>query len=84
MIVLGHALAILGAILLYLASDNQRLLRRHAPRRVFAIAGFAAEVTSLVTLFQVFGPATAVFVWITITMTIWSIVPLMSVWYQKK
>ena len=78
--VAGGLAAAAGASLLYLASPNQQATRRRPPRRRLAATGAAAEGLALICFLQVAGPATAVFIWMTVAMLVWSIVPLLAAW----
>ncbi len=73
---LGALMAVAGGLLLYLASPNQRLTERRIARRPAALAGMIAELAALACFLAVAGPATAVFIWLTAAMTLWSIAPL--------
>jgi len=70
-----------GAVLLYLASPNQRLAARPFPRAA-GWAGAVALIAALVPLLGSFGPATAVFVWMTGAMLVWSVLPLAAAWWR--
>lgn len=72
----GIALGVAAAVLVYLASPNQRLLpRAWPPARSLASAAAAAAV-SLILLMNVVAPATAVFVLALCWMLIWSTLPI--------
>ena len=76
----GGLAALAGASLLYLASPNQRATQRKLPRRRLAWTGAAAELLALICFLNVAGPATAVFIWMTAAMLVWSIIPLLAAW----
>ena len=82
--ILGVASGVTGAVLLYLASPNQRVTRRRTARKDLALAGVGAEAVSLAAFLAAAGPATAVFIWMTLAMLAWSIAPLLTVWRDAK
>lgn len=79
---LALALAVLGAFLLYAGSPNQRLSAR-GRRPLLLALGAAGLLMALPLLLGWFGPATAVFVWMTVAMLVWSIVPLGVAWWRR-
>lgn len=76
-------LVCVGAILLYLASPNQRWTGRPLAPRPLAGAGALALLVSLALLLGIAGPATAIFIWITLATTVWSLVPLAIAWLRR-
>ena len=82
--VLGSAATLVGAILLYLASPNQRATTRKLPGRPIALLGLIALVGGLLLLLAWAGPATAVFIWLTLAMLVWSMVPAVAAWLQHR
>ncbi len=81
---LGGAASLAGAVLLYLAAPKQRVLPRMIrPRRGLAVAGWALQIVALVCFLQISGAATAVFIWITLAMTFWSLLPLTTAWRDQ-
>ncbi len=79
----GGMLTLAGTILLYLASPHQRLAARPPRGRALADAGVCALLGALALLLGVAGTATAVFVWLTLAMALWSIVPLAAAWARR-
>lgn len=76
--------AFAGAILLYLAAPNQRVTPRTTARKDLLLAGLIAEIVALVAFLVVAGPATAVFIWLTLAMLAWSTLPMLTVWRDAK
>jgi hypothetical protein len=81
---LGGAAALAGAVLLYLASPNQRAATWRGARPRLALAGAAAELAALACFLLVAGPATAVFIWLTAAMLFWSVGPLLTAWRRAR
>ena len=79
----GGVLTLTGTILLYLASPQQRLAARTPRGRTLAGGGTLALLGALLLLLGVAGPATAVFIWLTLAMALWSIVPLAAAWARR-
>ena len=79
---LGMACTLLGAAAIYLASPNQLLTEMAMPRRPLVWGGTAASMLGLALLFQWAGPATAVFIHVTLTMLVWSLVPITIAWIK--
>lgn len=76
---LGVLLTALGAALAYAGAPHQQVTRtgRHPGR---LICGAAAIAAGLPALLAYFGPAAAVFVWLTVAMLVWSVLPLAVAW----
>ena len=69
----------LGAVLLYLASPNQRWLA--APLGTAGRwGGWAALAVGQLLLWRIMGVATAIFTSLTLLMLWWSVVPLAVAW----
>ncbi len=83
MMAFGTMLAIVGALLLYLASPNQRATARALPGTALAVAGGAVLALSLAALLRWAGPATAVFIWFTIAMMVWTLAPPAAAWLRR-
>lgn len=83
-ILLSFILAAAGASLVYAGSRNQVLIPAHSAHNGLRLAGFIALIISLVIMLQWFGPAAAAFIWLTVAMLIWSIVPFAAVWWRNK
>ncbi|HWJ70557.1 MAG TPA: hypothetical protein VNS79_10975 [Sphingobium sp.] len=79
----GGALTLGGAVLLYLASPNQQLAAGFERRRLSGSLGAIMLAGGLLLLFGVAGPATAVFIWFTLAMAVWSLVPLTAAWLRR-
>lgn len=82
--ILAGLLACVGAVLLYLASPNQRWTGAAVPGRRLAVGGAGTLVLSLALLLGLAGPATAIFIWMALAMTMWSIVPLAVAWRRRR
>lgn len=79
------ALAIFaGACLLYLASPNQCLWPSRMPGRLLAWAGATITLAGQVLLWLWTGPATALFVGITMAMTVLTLAPLLAGWLRTR
>ena len=77
----GGVVTLVSATLLYLASPNQPALGSAGRARTLRLAGSAGMVLGLVLILQWAGPATSVFIALTLAMLIWTIVPLAAaVW----
>lgn len=76
-------LVIAGALLLYAAAPHQRLLSRARPRRMLLVGGGLSLSAALLLLLAIAGPATAVFILLTLAMLVWSIVPLAVAWWRR-
>lgn len=79
----GMILAVAGASLLYLASPNQRAIARALPGKSLAAGGGVLLVGGLALLLQWAGPATAVFIWLTLAMLVWSVAPPLAAWLRR-
>lgn len=77
--VIGVLAGLVGAALLYLGAPHQRVLVRKGSDRRLLLAGTMAEAISLAAFLMVAGPATAVFIWLTLAMLVWSTAPLLTV-----
>lgn len=81
LVVLGVALVLLGAFLAYLGSPNQLVRAQPIPGR-WAWMGVGAILLGLVLLLQWAGPATTVFMVLTLVMLVWTLVPLTAAWLK--
>lgn len=72
----GIALGVAAAVLVYLASPNQRLLPRAWPLARSLASAAAAAAASLVLLMNVLASATAVFVLVLCWMLVWPMLPI--------
>jgi hypothetical protein len=79
-VVLGAA----GAFALYLASPNQRLLGRPLASRAGGGACIVGLLASLLLFRRVAGPATSVYLLLTVVMLTWSIAPLAVGWWRQR
>lgn len=77
----GVLLTALGAALLYAGAPHQQVTRT-GRRPAWLICGAAALLAGLPALLVFFGPATAVFVWLTMAMLVWSVLPLAVAWWR--
>ncbi|WP_250458663.1 hypothetical protein [Microbulbifer litoralis] len=82
LLVSAAGLMALGALALYLASPNQRLLSRPLPRRPLAAAGGAMLAVSLYLLLQYSGAAAAVFILVTGAMLVWTVLPMAIAYWR--
>ncbi|GEM_PF-1734992 len=80
---LAVALLIAGALLLYASTRHQALLAKPASRRA-GLMGGGLVLGALVTFEGVAGPATAVFIWLTGLMLLWSLIPILAKWIRWK
>lgn len=73
-----------GGLLLYLASPNQCLWTGSVPARIVAWAGAAITLAGQVLLWLWTGPATALFVGVTVAMTVLTLAPLLAGWLRTR
>lgn len=76
--------ALVGGGLLYLASPNQKWREHPLAGRWAVWSGGALLALSLVLLWQVAGTASAIFIFVTLLMAAWSILPLAFAWFRAK
>lgn len=76
-------LTMAGAFLFYAGSRNQRLFAASRAGGPMRLAGGAALLAALAILWTWFGPATAVFAWMTLAMLVWSVLPLAVAWWRR-
>jgi hypothetical protein len=81
-IILAIALALGGAFACYAGGHHQRLTNSGSGRPSWRVGGAAMLAVALVLMVGWFGPATAVFAWMTFAMLIWSIAPLVAAWLR--
>ena len=79
-VVLGAA----GAFALYLCSPNQRLLAQPLALRAGTAACVVGLLCSLALFRRVAGPATAVYLLLTLVMCVWCIAPLALGWWRSR
>lgn len=79
--IMATILLLAGALTLYATTKHQALLASAAPRRVGRIGGLLVA-SALVGFLNIAGPATAVFIWITGLMLVWSLVPILAKWLR--
>ncbi|MGK2286511.1 hypothetical protein [Pedomonas sp. V897] len=80
---MGGLFVCVAALLLYAASPNQKLTRVRRWVSGLAYLGVAAFAQGLVLLLQWAGPATAVFIALTLAMLVWTVVPLGIAWLRS-
>lgn len=80
---LASTLLLAGALLAYAATKHQALFANRAPPRVGLLGG-ALVLIALVAFECVAGPATAVFIWLTGLMLVWSLAPMLARWIRWK
>ncbi len=79
----GMAVVVAASLALYLASPQQLAVRRALPRRVLGRAGAAGLVAGLFLLLKWAGPATAVFIALTLVMLVWTGAPMLAAWLRR-
>jgi len=79
----GMAIVLAASLALYLASPQQRLTKRAVPRAAYGWGGLTGLVVGLIVLWQWAGPATAVFIAMTLATLIWTIVPPAAAWLGR-
>lgn len=67
---------VIAALLLYLASPHQRLAARVWPAKLSVTASVVLAAFAGWMMARVTGPATAVFIVLTVLMLLWTLVPL--------
>ena len=76
MVLIAMLLSLLCSVALYVASPHQKLFSSLPSRAVsFGLAALSG-LGGLVMLFKYFGPATAIFVFVTLLTLVWSTLPL--------
>lgn len=83
-VLLAVICALVGATALYLASPNQQALAQRISPRIGCILGIAALSISLMLFLRVAGPATSVYVLLTLVMLLWSLPPLLFAWLRQR
>lgn len=79
----GGVLVLAGALALYAAAPNQLLLKRRAGK-LAGYAGLAVLLAGLAVLLSWAGPGTAVFIFLTLAMLAWTVVPLAAAWLRSR
>lgn len=82
--ILGVLAGGVGALGFYLASANQKLLARSWSLRTGLSAGAVGTIVSLAAFLRITGPATAVYLLLTLAMLVWSLVPLLLGWWRYR
>lgn len=82
--IIGVLAILAGSVLIYLASPNQCALHKALPYRPAASSGALLLVAGQAMLLTWAGPATAVFIGVTVAMTVWSLVPLLAAWLRSR
>lgn len=82
-IVASLLLTLAGSTLLYAGARNQRLIAAGEARPALRWSGAAMLLCSLSLMLGWFGPATAVFVWMTLAMLVWTLLPLAAAWWRR-
>jgi hypothetical protein len=80
---IGMATAVAAALALYAASPQQRLTRRNLPGAALGWGGLVGLAASLAILLQWAGPATAVFIMLTLATLVWTLVPPAAAWLRR-
>lgn len=76
----GMVLAVTGCLCVYLAARHQQWLRRPWPARRARAAGAAMLVASIATLAQGMQRTTAAFVFVTLVMLSFTLLPGIGAW----
>ena len=84
MAIAAVAVGAAGAFALYLSSPNQRLLAPPLAPRAGGVACLVGLLGSLLLFLQVAGPATSVYLLLTVVMLTWSIPPLAVGWWRQR
>ena len=77
---LGAIAVLAGGGLVYLTSANCQLLRRHRMPGLLMWFGLATIALGQALLLTWAGPATAVFIAVTLLMLVWTCLPLAAAW----
>lgn len=80
--VAGGIAVFMGALLLYLASEHQQLWPGHGAHRGLAITGAVGMLLGLIMITQWSGPATSVFITMTLAILVWTVLPLAVAWLR--
>lgn len=80
--IIGGLLVAASAWLLYLAAPHQKWGRLPCPPAVAGWSGLALLLGGGALLLSWAGRATAIFILLTIAMTIWSVVPVTIAWWR--
>lgn len=80
----GIVLTLLGATALYASAPLQKLLAPTASPKASRLVGWAVLALGLLALLFWAGPATAVFIWVTMATLAWSLVPLGAAWWRHR
>ncbi|MGF7156258.1 hypothetical protein [Novosphingobium gossypii] len=78
----GGVLVAWAGVALYLATPHQRWGRLPASGRTMGKTGAGLLVAGMALLLAWAGTATAVFIGVTLLMTVWSIVPIAIAWWR--
>ena len=82
--IIGVLTILAGSVLLYLASPNQCAIRKALPFRPAVWFGALLLLAGQAMLLTWAGPATAVFIGVTVAMTVWCLVPLLAAWRRSR
>lgn len=72
------------SLLLYLGSSHQSLLVRPLSKSIFCCGSLLSLVVALGLLNLVFGPAISVYIFLTIVMLVWSLLPFAAAYFKKE
>ena len=78
----GGVLVVLSALLLHLAAPHQQWGALRVRPALCGWSGAGALVIGTALLMGWAGPATAIFIALTLLMTVWSIVPVAIAWWR--
>ncbi|TIX51659.1 hypothetical protein [Alteraurantiacibacter aquimixticola] len=79
-LIIGSILVLAGSVATYLASSNQQVTKRKLPSPLLKWCGLGGILAGLVALLQWSGPATSFFITMTLTMLIWTGLPIIAAW----
>lgn len=80
----GVLMTAAGALAFYLATPHQQITAEPRAPQVWGWAGAGGLVIGLVLLLNWAGPATAVFIVLTVAILVWSTVPLVAAWIRYR
>lgn len=76
----GIGIELIGALLVYAGARHQRLLSDRGPRPRLRWLGSALLVAAFPIILGGLSVSVALFVWVAVAMTFWSIAPLIVAW----
>lgn len=73
-----------GAIAMYLASPNQKLCGQPLALRTGLFTGCLGLAVSVSAFRRIAGPATSIYLCLTLVMFVWAVVPLAAGWWRHR